>query len=158
MTKPALIDTHLHFFPPRYQELWLDYEDALKEPHFRRQVAWTRSRMIEDMDRNGIRAGILSLASTPGAWFNLGTADAGRIVRACNEYTAEMVRDHPTRFGLFAALSTLDIDATLREIEYAFDTLKADEVGLQSNYGFRCCFGPPTYWAPSFSYRPSGSG
>ena len=30
-TKPALIDTHLHFYPPEYQKLWLDYEDARKE-------------------------------------------------------------------------------------------------------------------------------
>ena len=36
---------------------------------------------------------------------------------------------------MFATLSMLDIDATLKEIEYAFDTLKADGVGLQSNYG-----------------------
>jgi len=28
-------------------------------------------------------------------------------------------------FGLFATLSMLDIDATLKEIEYVFDTLKA---------------------------------
>jgi hypothetical protein len=63
-TKPALIDTHLHFYPPEYQKLWLDYEDARKQPHFSGQVAWTRSKVIEDMDRNGVRAGILSLAST----------------------------------------------------------------------------------------------
>ena len=57
-TKPALIDTHLHFYPPEYQKLWLGYEDARKQPHFPGQVAWTRSKLIEDMDRNGIRAGI----------------------------------------------------------------------------------------------------
>src|SRR5579864_420858 len=70
--KPALIDTHLHFYPPEYQKLWLDYEDARKQPHFPGQVAWTREKLIEDMDRNGIRTGILSLASTPGVWFDLG--------------------------------------------------------------------------------------
>src|SRR5260370_23729843 len=43
-TKPALIDTHLHFYPPEYQKLWLDYEDARKQPHFSGQVAWTRSK------------------------------------------------------------------------------------------------------------------
>src|ERR1700751_1266750 len=31
---PALIDTHHHFYPPEYQKLWLDYEDAHKMPHF----------------------------------------------------------------------------------------------------------------------------
>jgi 6-methylsalicylate decarboxylase len=37
-----------------------------------------------------------------------------------------MVRDKRGRYGLFAPLSMLDIDPTLKEIEYAFDTLKAD--------------------------------
>ncbi len=46
-----------------------------------------------------------------------------------------MVRDNPGRFGLFATLSMLDVDMTLKEIEYVFDTLKADGVGLQTNYG-----------------------
>ncbi len=121
MTERTLIDTHLHFFPPEYQKLWLDYEDARKAPHFPGQVAWTRSRMVEDMDRNGIHAGILSLASTPGVWFDLGAADAARIARACNEYAAEMVRDQPHRFGFFAAVSMLNVNSTLTEIEYAFD-------------------------------------
>jgi hypothetical protein len=29
----------------------------------------------------------------------------------------------------------LDIDVTLKEIEYAIDVLKADGIGLQTNYG-----------------------
>src|SRR6266852_7775493 len=143
-TNPTLIDTHLHFYPPEYQKLWLDYEDARKQPHFSGQVAWTRSKVIEDMDQNGVRAGILSLASTPGVWFDVGPAIAGRLARACNEYAAEMMRDHPGRFGLFATLSMLDVDATLKEIEYAFDTLKADGIGLQSSYGDKW-LGNPVY-------------
>ena len=113
-TKPALIDTHQHFYPPEYQKLWLDYEDAHKQPHFPGQVAWTRDKMIEEMDRNGVRTGILSIASTPGVWFDVAPAEAGRLARACNEYAAEMMRDHPGRFGLFATLSMLDADATLK--------------------------------------------
>ncbi len=143
-TEPAAIDTHLHFFPPEYQKLWLDYEDARKQPHFPSQVAWTPGRMIEEMDRHGVRTGVLSLASTPGVWFDLGADAAGRIARACNDYAAEMVRGNPKRFGLFAALSMLDIDATLKEIEYAFGALNADGVGLQSNYGDKW-LGDPAY-------------
>jgi 6-methylsalicylate decarboxylase len=79
--KPRLIDTHLHFFPPEYQKRWLDYESARKEPQFPGQLAWTQAQMIEDMDRSGISVGILSLASTPGVWFDLAAADAGRIAR-----------------------------------------------------------------------------
>lgn len=144
--RTRLIDTHLHFYPPEYQKLWLGYEDARKQPHFPGQVAWTREKLLDDMDGNGIRAGILSVASTPGVWFDLGPAEAGRLARNCNEYAAEMMRDHPGRFGLFATLSMLDTDATLKEIEYALDTLKADGIGLQSSYGDK--------WLGNAAYRP----
>jgi predicted TIM-barrel fold metal-dependent hydrolase len=143
-SKPALIDTHHHFYPPEYQKLWLGWEEARKIPHFPGQVAWSRAKTIEDMDKDGIKVGILSLASTPGVWFDLGAQEATRLARACNDYAAEMMREHPGRFGLFATLSMLDIDSTLKEIEYAFDTLKADGVGLQSNYGDKW-LGNPVY-------------
>src|SRR5258708_6467835 len=157
-TNPPLIDTHLHFYPPEYQKLWLDYEDARKQPHFSGQVAWTRSKVIEDMDQNGLRAGILSLASTPGVWFDVGPAEAGRLARTCNEYAAEMMRDHPGRFGLFATLSMLDVDATLKEIEYAFDSLKADGIGLQSSYGDKWLGNPAYKPVPAETNRPQARG
>src|SRR4051794_9862554 len=34
----TLVDTHHHFYPPEYQKLWLDWEDARKLPHFPGQV------------------------------------------------------------------------------------------------------------------------
>jgi hypothetical protein len=43
-----------------------------------------------------------------------------------------MVRDYPGRFGMFAALPMPDIGGTLREIEYSFDTLHADGIGIFS--------------------------
>src|SRR4051812_43193172 len=130
-----LIDTHHHFYPPDYQKAWLDWEDARKIPHFPTQVAWARAKAIEEMDRNGIKTAVLSIASTPGVWFDGGPEAASRMARSCNEYGADMMREYPGRFGLFATLSMLDIDATLREIEYALDVLKADGIGLQTNYG-----------------------
>jgi predicted TIM-barrel fold metal-dependent hydrolase len=133
--KPKVIDTHHHFYPPAYQKAWMDWEDARKIPHFASQVAWTRDKAVEELDKNGVATGVLSMASTPGTWFNLDAAGAGAMARTCNDFGAEMVRDHKGRFGLFATLSMIDIDATLKEIEYAFDTLHADGVGLQTNYG-----------------------
>jgi predicted TIM-barrel fold metal-dependent hydrolase len=144
--KPSLIDTHHHFYPPEYQKAWMDWEDSRKIPHFATQVAWTPQKAIEEMDKGGIRTGILSLASTPGLWFDRPPEEAARMVRICNDYGAKMVSDHPGRFGLFAPLSMLDTDTTLKEIEYAFDTLKADGINLQSNYGDK--------WLGHPSYKP----
>src|SRR5215813_9481495 len=142
--KAKVVDTHHHFYPPAYQTAWMDWEDARKIPHFKTQVAWTREGAIEELDKNGVAVGVLSMASTPGTWFNLDAAEAGKMVRTCQDFGAEMVRDHKGRFGLFAPLSMIDIDATLKEIEYVFDTLKADGVGLQSNYGDKW-LGNPLY-------------
>jgi|HubBroStandDraft_6_1064221.scaffolds.fasta_scaffold62851_3 predicted TIM-barrel fold metal-dependent hydrolase len=130
-----VIDTHHHFYPPDYQKAWLDWEDARKIPHFATQLGWTREKALEELDKNGVATGVLSIASTPGTWFGLDAAGAGKMVLTCNDYGAEMVRDYKGRFGLFATLSMLDVDATLKEIEYVLDTLKADGVGLQTNYG-----------------------
>src|SRR2546421_11442180 len=134
-TTSNLVDTHHHFYPPDYQKAWIDWEDARKVPHFPTQVAWARAKTVEEMDKNGITTAILSIASTPGVWFDSGPEAASRMVRACNEYAVDMMREYPGRFGLFATLSMLDIEVTLKEIEYALDVLKADGIGLQTNYG-----------------------
>lgn len=143
---PKLIDTHHHFYAPEYQKAWLDWDAKRNIPHFPTQAAWTREKSIEEMDKGGVKTSILSLASTPGVWFDAGPAEASRMSRLCNEYGAGMVRDYPGRFGLFAALPMLDVDSTLKEIAYAFDVLKADGVGLQTNYGDK--------WPGDASFRP----
>src|SRR3984885_15061869 len=133
--KSKVIDTHYHFYPPAYQKAWLDWEDGRKIPHFANQLGWTPERAVDQLDKNGIATAVLSVASTPGVWFGLDAKGAEKMARVCNDYGAEMARDHKGRFGLFATLSMLDVDATLNEIEYAFGTLKADGVGLQTSYG-----------------------
>jgi 6-methylsalicylate decarboxylase len=130
-----LIDTHHHFYPPAYQKAWGEWEDRRKIPHSGVQLAWTRDSAFEAMDKAGITTGVLSLPSTPGVWFDGGAEAAHAMAQAACEFGADMVRDRRGRYGLFAPLSMLDVDTTLKEIEYAFDTLKADGINLQSNYG-----------------------
>ena len=95
-------------------------------------MAWTPARTIEDMDRDGVATSIVS-TSEPSVWFGDNEA-ARQLARECNEYGARLMADYPGRFGVFATLPLPDVDGALREIEYAFDTLKADGVCFMSSY------------------------
>jgi len=141
-----LIDTHHHFYPPTYQKAWADWEDQRKIPHFGVQLSWTKENDLEALDKNGITTAVLSLASTPGVWFDAGADKAHDMARLCCDFAADMVRDKPGRYALFAPLSMLDTDTTLKEIEYVFDTLKADGINLQTNYGDK--------WLGDAAYKP----
>ena len=130
-----VIDTHFHYFPPTYLEAQTEFERKRNIAPNAAVAGWTRSKAVEELDKSGVRTVVLSLASTPGTWFDLDPQAASRMARVCQDFAAELARDYPGRFGIFAPLSMLNTDLTLKEIEYAFDTLKADGVNLQSNYG-----------------------
>jgi predicted TIM-barrel fold metal-dependent hydrolase len=62
---------------------------------------------------------------------HFGDDKAARLLaRRVNEYTAELARDHPGRFGTFVSLPLPDVDGALEEIAHAFDQLGADGVAL----------------------------
>ena len=140
----TLVDTHHHFYPPSYLQMQKDYEGKRNVPPYPGVYDWTPARAIENMDKNGIRTAVISLASTPGLWFDAGADEAAKIVRVCHDFAAEMRRDHAGRFGIFAPLSMMNVDVTLKEIEYAFGTIKADGINMQSNYGDKW-LGDPMY-------------
>ena len=129
------IDLHHHFFPPAFLDAQRNALARQNRPTAlgEAMAGWSKAKTIEAMDRYRIATAILSI-STPGPWFgNVEESRAGLRV-SCNDYAAEMARDYPGRFGLFASLPLPDPDATLREIEYAFDTLKADGVAIMTSY------------------------
>ena len=126
------IDWHHHFGPPQ----WCSFL-ASKDLLFGAWRSWTPATAIEEMDRADVAAAMVSI-TYPGIWFgeNDVPIDTTRgLARDCNEYGAKMLADHPGRFGLFAVLPLPDVEGSLREIEYAFDTLKVDGVGLLTSYG-----------------------
>jgi predicted TIM-barrel fold metal-dependent hydrolase len=137
---PRRIDVHHHFTPPAY----LDFLKAHKQGGggVRRgrggaltaaYASWTLAEDLDDMDRSGTATALLSI-TTPGFYFGE-IEEVRKVVRESNEFAARLSADHPGRFGNFAAIPATDAEGALREIEYALDTLKADGIGLFSNYG-----------------------
>lgn len=57
--------------------------------------------------------------------------------RAINDHAARLRSERPARFGHFASVPMPDVDATIAEIGYALDTLKADGIQLMTSYGER---------------------
>jgi predicted TIM-barrel fold metal-dependent hydrolase len=137
--RPNRIDVHHHFAPPA----WVAEVKGrpLLQPA---NTTWTPARSIEDMERGGVAAAVVSITN-PGLWFG-DRAATTRLARACNEYGATLVQNYPTRFGMFASMPLPDVDATLKEIEYAYDTLKADGIGLLTSYG--------DVWLGNPAFRP----
>jgi predicted TIM-barrel fold metal-dependent hydrolase len=108
-------------------------------------MGWTAEKSIADMDRAGIATAILSV-TTPGIPGD--QASARSLARACNEYAKQLTKDYPGRFGFFAALPMPDVEGSLREVEYALDTLGADGIGLLTSYDNKY-LGDPSF-APLF--------
>ena len=125
--KPRRIDTHHHYYPPKYLAESSKYHDGTVS----HTPPWSAALSLSDMDKGGVETSILSI-SAPGVWF--GDNAAARIeARECNEYGAQLARDHPGRFGLFASLPLPDVEGALREIDYSFGALKADGVVMMTN-------------------------
>jgi predicted TIM-barrel fold metal-dependent hydrolase len=137
--KPRLIDVHHHVFPPAFLAATPDALPAWNPE-------WTPQKALAEMDANGVATAIASVTA-PGIWS--GDVQAARaLARKCNDYSAQLVRDYPGRFGFFATIPLPDTEGSLREITYAADTLKADGIGLMTNYGDKWP-GDPAY-APVF--------
>ncbi len=127
-TENTRFDLHHHFFPPIAKTRYGPFPPLQN---------YSPQKSIEAMDQAGITAAFLSLPVSLGDDAAAIRKEAAGFAREANEYAARAVSDYPGRFGLFAYLPLPDIDASLREIEYAFDTIGADGVGLLTSYGNR---------------------
>jgi 6-methylsalicylate decarboxylase len=141
VTVPGRIDVHHHILPEEYvsalARIGITGGGGLPFPR------WSVDDALGLMDRHGIQAAVTSISS-PGVHF--GDAAAARdLARRCNEISARLLTDHPTRFGGFATLPVPDVDGALREIEHALDTLGLDGVVLLASQHDGRVLGDPAF-------------
>src|SRR5215467_13524935 len=127
--EPSRIDIHHHILPAFYRTVLSDL--GITVSGGRPIPEWDLENTLALMDRHAIATAITSI-SEPGIYFGDETF-AKDLARRCNEFSAQLIHDYPQRFGAFAILPLPDIDAALRELEYALDTLKLDGVVLLSS-------------------------
>ncbi len=141
---PRRIDVHHHIAPPAYRKLKTEaalgpanaHRDALYE-------GWNPGVALESMDEGGTATAITSI--TDGVFIAM-HPDRARIAREVNEFAARMQQDHPGRFGHFATLPMPDMDACLKEVEFALDVLGFDGVDIRTSYGMK--------WLGDTSFEP----
>ncbi len=121
---PRRIDVHNHYAPPP--------EPGAAKKKNNGNFVWTPSAALEQMDKHGIETTIFS---RPGGESEEGGEKARTFCRKNNEYIAKVVSDNPKRFGFFAVIPYSDTEGAMKELEYAYGTLKADGVSLMSSIG-----------------------
>ena len=77
------------------------------------------------MNEAGVETSILTLAAPQPS--------SAAVVRETNEAAARIKQEHTGRFLFCAALPLPDVDAAIREVKYALDTLGADGIKLATN-------------------------
>jgi 6-methylsalicylate decarboxylase len=123
-TAARRIDVHQHYVSPDYLALLAKKNAVSPVAGFAIWRDYSPAKNLDAMEKAGIATAMIS-PTAPGVYFG-DAEEARKIAREMNEYAAaKMVGAYKGRFGLFAVLPIPDIEGSLREIEYAFDTLKA---------------------------------
>jgi 6-methylsalicylate decarboxylase len=119
------IDTHAHFYPPEDDSQRAVRWELMKAAAWQttEPPTWDPGSTLAYMDRTGIAMQLLSNIPKTAA-----------ALRASNEYAASLVAEHPTRFGLLAALPTDDCDAALAEVKRGEGELRADGYAVTARY------------------------
>jgi len=122
------VDVHHHILPDFFWRATNEADDpvgGIAPP------PWSAAAALSFLDDAGIDIAVTSI-STPGV--HVGDDAAARaLARHCNEFSAELMKDHPDRFAGFACLPLPDVDGALLELAYALDDLHLDGVVLFSN-------------------------
>ncbi len=129
---PRYVDIHHHVCPTPLA--------AAMKREGRGQIT-TLQQCLDEMEKSGTQLAVNTCASPVDYTHSRG--EAQKLIRDCNDYMARMRSDYPGRFAVFAMLPLTNddpankenIDACLKEIEYAYDTLKVEGVHFFTSAG-----------------------
>jgi len=124
------VDVHAHSLVPVYQEALA--AAGITSFHRIPIPAWSADLALEFMGQHDIALQFLSV-SDPGVSFVEDDGDANQLARKVNDQVAEVVREHPRRFGAFGVVNLRDLPGAVAEARYCLDTLKMDGIGLLSS-------------------------
>ncbi|KAH7320280.1 hypothetical protein B0I35DRAFT_431084 [Stachybotrys elegans] len=128
---PCKIDVHHHIIPPAFAKAWS--EDP-KQSQGMKLPPWTPEHSLEFMKRHDIGFSIVSLGA-PATSIGSGESTTS-FCRQMNEYSAELCKQYPDKFGFFATLPSLeDTEGCIGEIRYAVEELGANGVNILTSYG-----------------------
>ena len=106
-----MIDVHHHIIPKQAPQ-------SLNFPK------WSIEEDLETMDRLGIEVSLLSVPFSGNS----------EMILRINEHLASLVQYNTNRYGFFASLSLENIDSTLGQVEFAYQSLQAEGFILPTNY------------------------
>ena len=121
----GVMDVHSHIITPEFLSA-LEHEGRLMDEGFP-LPKYDVDNHLKWMEEAGVQTSVLTLAAPQPT-----SAD---VVRQANEAAARIKKEHPNRFKFCAALPLPDVKASIREVIYALDTLKADGIKLATNVG-----------------------
>jgi len=121
-----IIDPHAHYHPRAYMDALANLPGVRRggpfAPHPDTDTDEHIQQRLEHMDEAGVGIQILSPAANR-APYTIDEAAAVAAARLTNDLTADLVSRYPTKFKCFVTLPLPHIDASLRELERAFDEL-----------------------------------
>jgi 6-methylsalicylate decarboxylase len=120
----GFVDVHHHLFPPAMV--------AALEPRLPKASLPGVQKSIAELNAGGTETALISFPSPD--LVTLEEPRLTRLVRGCNSFATGLTHSYPGRYGLFASLPLPHLDASLKEIEFAFDQLHAAGILLLSNY------------------------
>jgi predicted TIM-barrel fold metal-dependent hydrolase len=132
MNTSGRIDTHFHIVPDFYAQA---VEETGGDPTGWKTPGWSVEQAKAHMKELGIQSAVMSVTAPAVNIYANDVAKARDLARKCNDFSAKLAKEDPTRFGWFATIPPpTDTEGCLEEIDRAFNELGADGVTLLTSY------------------------